>query len=127
MTKRTEYLITQHAKDFSIIREIRAPKSANLRLLMERLICQELDDLTIIDSCLRTNSKRYYDPFQINDLRDDIRREQARNALKANPDTHNTIDLYNRARAAPIPLGQTLMFAGANYEYVAKEVEARSE
>ncbi|SIT77306.1 hypothetical protein SAMN05421665_0541 [Yoonia rosea] len=123
MTKRTEYLVTQYASDGSIVRKLRAPKSTNLRLFLERLICQDLDDDVVITSCLRSNSKRFYDPFQIIDMREDHRRDQARAALNADPKIKDTIGVYNRAREAPIPLGKTLMIAGVNHDYFVKEVE----
>lgn len=123
MAKKTEYLVTQYASDFSILKKIRVPKSVNLRLLLERLICQDLDDEAVISSCLRSNSTRFYDPFQIIDMREEHRREQAREALNADPDTSDPIGVYNRARNARIPVGKTLMIAGVNHEYLVKEVE----
>ena len=54
MAKGTEYLVIQYASDSSIIKEVRVPKSVNLRLLLERLVCQGLDDDAVISSCLRT-------------------------------------------------------------------------
>ena len=122
MAKRTEYLVTQYASDSSILRQIRAPKSINLRLMLERLICQDLDDDAVISCCLRSNSKRFYDPFQIIDMREEHRREQARDALKADPESKDPIGVYNRARDAQIPLGKTLMIAGVNHDYFVKEV-----
>jgi hypothetical protein len=41
MAKRTEYLVIQYARDSSILKQLRAPKSVNLRLLLERLVCQD--------------------------------------------------------------------------------------
>ena len=122
--KRTEYLIVQYAKDSSIVRELRVPKSVNIQLLLERLICRDLDDDTVISSCLRSNAKHFYDPFQIEDMREEHRREQAREASNADPATADPIGVYNRARAAPIQLGKTLIIAGANHDYFVKEVEA---
>lgn len=122
MAKRTEYLVTQYASDSSILRQIRAPKSINLRKMLERLKCQDLDDEAVISSCIRSNSKRFYDPFQIIDMREEHRREQARDALNADPETNDPIGVYNRARDAQIPLGKTLMIAGVNHEFFAKEV-----
>ncbi|WP_323811273.1 hypothetical protein [Yoonia sp. 67-2] len=123
MAKKTEYLITQYASDSSILKKLRAPKSINLRLLLERLICQDLDDDAVISSCLRSNSKRFYDPFQIIDMREDHRRDQARDALNTDPETKDPIGVYNRARDAQSPLGKTLLIAGPNYDYFVKEVE----
>jgi hypothetical protein len=123
MAKRTEYLIIKYASDSSIQKQLRVPKSVNLRLLLERLICQDLNDDDVISSCLRSNAKRYHDPFQIIDMREEHRREQARNALSSDPETEDPVGLYNRARAAQIPLGTTLMVAGVNHDYFVKEVE----
>jgi hypothetical protein len=122
MGKRTEYLIIHYARDSSILQELRAPKSVNLRLLLERLVCRDLDDDAVISSCLRSNAKRFYDPFQVIDMREEYRREQARDALNTDPETDDPIGVYNRARAAQIPLGKTLMVAGANHDYFVKEV-----
>ena len=123
MAKRTEYLVTQYASDSSILKQLRVPKSVNLRLFLERLICQDLDDDAVISSCLRSNSKRFYDPFQVIDMREEHRRDQARDALNARPETKDPIGVYNRARDAQIPLGKTLMVAGVNHDYFVKEVE----
>ena len=123
MATKTEYLIVQHASDGSIIKQLRVPKSANLRALLERLICRDLDDDALIKACLRSNAKRFYDPFQIIDLREEYRREQARNALKADPETDDPIGVYNRARSAKIPPGRVLMIAGANRDFFVNEVE----
>jgi hypothetical protein len=123
MGKKTEYLVTQYAKDCSIIKQLRAPKTVNLQLLLERLVCRDLDDDTVISSCLRANARRYYDPFQVIDMREEHRREQARAALSADPETSNPIEVYNRARDAQIPLGKTLMIAGVDHDYFVKEVE----
>ena len=123
MAKRTEYLITQYGSDSNIVKQLRAPKSVNLRLLLERLICIDLEDDAVISSCLRSNSKRFYDPFQVIDMRDDHRRDQARDALNTDPETKDPIGVYNRARDAQIPLGKTLMVAGVNHDYFVKEVE----
>ena len=123
MVKRTEYLIIQYARDSRIVKQLRAPKSVNLRLLLERLICRDLDDDELISSCLRSNAKRFYDPFQVIDERDEHRREQARDALNSDPETKDPIGVYNWARGAPIPLGKILIIAGANHDYFAKEVE----
>ena len=122
MVAKTEYLIIQFSKDSSIVKQLRAPKSVNLRLLLERLVCKDLDDEALINSCLRSNAKRFFDPFQIMDMRDEHRREHARNALNADPKTKDPIGVYNRARAAPIPFGKTLMIAGINHDYFVKEV-----
>ena len=124
VAKKTEYLITQHARDGSIIRQLRVPKGVNLRILLERLISQGLNDDEIVASSLRSNSSLFYDPFQIIDMRDEHRRDQARDALSRDPDTKDPLGVYNRARAAPIPLGKTLIFAGANYDFSVKEVAA---
>ncbi len=123
MAKRTEYLVIQYARDGSILKQLRAPKSVNLRLLLERLVCQGLDDDTVIDSCRRSNAKRFYDPFQIIDEREEYRRDQAREALNTDPETKDPIGVYYRARDAQIPLGKTLMIAGVNHDYFVKEVE----
>jgi hypothetical protein len=120
---RTEYLIIQYARDSSTIKELRAPKSVNLRLLLERLICQDLDDNAVISSCLRSNAKRFHDPFQVIDMREEHRREQARDALNTDPETDDPIGVYTRAWAAQIPLGKTLMIAGTNHDYFVNEVE----
>lgn len=119
----SEYLITQYARDGHVVRELRAPGNVNLRLLLERLICQSLDDDAVISSCLRPNSKRFYDPFQVIDMRDELRRNQARNALSADPQTSDPIGVYNRARAEQIPFQTTLMTAGVNHDYFVKEVK----
>ncbi len=123
MAKRTEYLVIQYVSNGSIVRQLRAPKSANLRLLLERLISQGLDDDTVINSCLRSNAKRFYDPFQVIDMREEHRREQARDALNTDPETKDPIGVYNRARNAQIPLGKILVIAGVNHDYSVKEVE----
>ena len=54
MAKRTEYLVIQYASDGSIMKQLRAHKSINPRLLLERLVCQDLDDDAVINSCLRS-------------------------------------------------------------------------
>jgi len=123
MAKRTEYLVIQYARDGSILKQLRAPKSVNPRLLLERLVCQDLDDDAVISSCLRSNAKRFYDPFQIIDEREQYRREQARDALNNNPETKDPVGDYWRARDAQIPLGKILMIAGVNHDYFVKEVE----
>lgn len=123
MVKATEYLVIQYTKDSSIKKELRVPKGVNLRLLLERLICRELDDDAVVSSCLRSNAKRFYDPFQVIDMRGEHRHEQARDALNADPETKDPIGVYNRAWAAQIPLGKTLMIAGKNHDYFVKEVE----
>ena len=123
MAKRTEYLITQYGSDSSILKQLRVPKSVNLRLLLERLICIDLDDDAVISSCLRSNSKRFYDPFKVIDMREEHRREQGRDALNADPKTKDPIGVYNLARDAQIPLGKILLVAGVNREYFVKEVE----
>ncbi len=123
VAKRTEYLIIQYANDGSIIKQLHAPKSVNPQLLLERLVCQDLDDDALIRSCLRSNAKRFYDPFQVIDMREEHRREQARNALTTDPEAMDPIEIYNRARNTPIPHGKTLMIAGVNHDYIVKEVE----
>ena len=123
MGKRTEYLVIRYASDGSIMKQLRAPKSVNLRLLLERLVCQDLDDDAVISSCLRSNAKRFYDPFQVIDMQEEHRREQARDAFNNDPETDDPIGVYNRARAAQILLGKTLMTAGVNYDYSVKEVK----
>ncbi|TNJ40488.1 hypothetical protein [Phaeobacter sp. B1627] len=124
MARKTEYLIIRYANDGSILNQLRVPKSLNLRLFLERLMCRDLDDDALIGSCLRSNSNRFYDPFQIIDMREEHRRDQARDALSADPRTKDPIGVYNRARDAQIPHGKTLMMAGANRDYFVKEVEA---
>lgn len=123
MAKRTEYLIIRYAADGSIKKQLRVPKGVNLQLLVERLICQDLDDEALISSCLRSNAKRFYNPFQIIDMREEHRREQARNALNNEPQTNDPIGVYNRARAEQILPGKTLMIAGMFHDYFVKEVE----
>ncbi|MCP5038138.1 MAG: hypothetical protein GY945_11110 [Rhodobacteraceae bacterium] len=123
MAKKTEYLITQYTRDSSILKQLRVPKSVKLRLLLERLICQDLDDDAVINSCLRSNAKRFYDPFQIIDAREEHRREQAHNALNADPETEDPFGVFYRAWDAQIPLGKTLMIAGVHHDYFVKEVE----
>lgn len=123
MVKKTEYLVIQYARDHSIVKKIRVPKSANLRLLLERLVCRDLDDDAVISSCLRSNAKRFYDPFQIIDMREELRRDQARAALASDPDTNDPIGLYNRAWNAQLPQGKTLVIAGVNHDYMVKLVE----
>ncbi|SLN46720.1 hypothetical protein ROG8370_02023 [Roseovarius gaetbuli] len=123
MTKKTEYLITCFDRNGNKQYELRAPKGANPRLLLERLICRDLDDDTLIASCLRKNAKRAYDPFQIIDMREEHRREQAQGALRSDPNTNDPIGVYNRAREAPIPSGKTLLIAGLNHDFFIKEVE----
>ncbi len=122
MISRTEYLVVKYARDGRIIKQLRVPKSINLRLLLERLVCQDLDDDAVISSCLRSNASRFYDPFQVLDMREEYRRDQARDALNADHETKDPIGVYNRARAAQIPLGKALMIAGANHDYVVREV-----
>lgn len=122
MVRKTEYLITRYARDCTVLKQMRAPKSVDLRTLLERLICQDLSDDDVINSCLRSNAKRFYDPFQIIDMRDDHRREQARAALNADPKTENPIGVYKRARSAQIPIGKMLMVAGVDHEYFVEEV-----
>ena len=123
MANNTEYLFTQYVSDGSIIKQLRAPKGVNPRLLLERLVCRELDDDALISSCLRSNAKRFYDPFQVMDMREDYRREQAREALNAEPGTNDPIGVYNRGRSAKIPLGKTLLIAGPTHDFFVKEVE----
>ncbi len=123
MPKRTEYLITQYASDTSVLRQLRAPKSANLRLLLERLICQDLDDDAVISSCLRSNAKHFRDPFQIIDMHESHRSEQARDAFNADPETEDAIGVWNRAWDAQIPPGKILMRAGPSGDYFVREVE----
>lgn len=123
MAKGTKYLIIQYARDGRIMNQFFTPKGIKLCLLIERLICRDLDTDALICSCLRSNAKRFYDPFQVIDMRDEHRREQARAALRADPETEDPIGLYNRARAAQIPLGKTLMIAGVNHDYFVKEVK----
>ena len=123
MSKKTEYLITHYNRDGSIRRQLRAPKSVSIRVLLERLICQNLDEEAVIASCLRTSSKRFWDPFQVIDLRDEHRREQATLALGSNPQTPDPIGVYNRARQARIPLGKALLIAGSDHDYFVTEVE----
>lgn len=123
MARRTEYLVQQYAKDATPLKEWRVPKSVNLHLFLERLICRDLDDEALVCSCLRSNARRFYDPFRIIDMREEYRREQARDALRSEPETVDPIGVYNRARKAKIPIGKTLMFAGSNYEYSVTEVD----
>ena len=122
MANRTEYLITKYASDGSVLRQLRVPKSINLRVLLERLICQDLDDDLVISSCLRSNSNSFYDPFQVIDMRVEHRREQAREALNADPETKDPIGVYNRAWGEKLPLEKPLMIAGINHDYIVKEV-----
>ena len=122
MANKTEYLIIQYASDGSVVRDFRAPKGVNPRLLLERLVCRDMDDEALISSCLRSNAKRFHDPFQIIDMREEHRREQARDALSADPETKDPIGVHNRARSANIPPGKTLMIAGANHDFFVKEV-----
>ncbi|MGJ8557576.1 MAG: hypothetical protein ACSHW6_11085 [Sulfitobacter geojensis] len=123
MARRTEYLIQEYDHKTAVKKELRVPKGANLKQLLERLICRELDDDALVASCLRKNSARYFDPFQIIDMRDDHRREQARDAVRTNADTGSSIDIYNDARELDIPPGKTLMMAGVNRNFFIKEVE----
>lgn len=123
MAIKSEYLVTQYAKDGSIVKQLRVPKGVNLRLLLERLVCRNLDDDAVISSCLRSNAKRFYDPFQIIDMRDEHRREQAREAMRADPETKDPIGGYYRARNAQIPLGKPLMIAGVHHDFFVKEIE----
>ena len=123
MAKRTEYLVIKYARDGSILKQLRVPKSVKLRLLLERLVCQDLDDDAVISSCLRSNAKRFYDPFQVIDEREEYRREQARDALNADPETMDPFGVFYRAWDAQIPLGKILMIAGVNHDYFVKEVE----
>jgi len=123
MAKKTEYLVTKYARDFSILKELHVPKGVNLHLLLERLICQDLDDDAVISSCLRSNAKRFYDPFQVIDMREEHRRDQARDAMNSDLETEDIPGVYMRARDAQIPLGKTLMIAGLNHDYSVKEVE----
>ena len=123
MVKKTEYLVTQYLPNGEVKRELRAPKGVNPKLLVERLICSELEDELIIASCLRANAKRAYDPFRVVDMREDHRRDNAHAALSSDPDTEDPIGVYNRARGASIPLGQPLIVAGVNHDYFVKEVE----
>ena len=118
MAKRTEYLVTHYAQNGTVIKQLRVPKSINMPRLLERLICRELDDQSIIASCRRSNSKSFYDPFQVIDMREEHRREQALAAMKADPEAS-----YFEARGAPIPLGKLLMMAGFQHEYHVTEVE----
>jgi hypothetical protein len=122
MTSKTEYLITKFDRDSNKQLELRAPKGTDIRLLLERLICRELDDETILASCLRKNAAQAYDPFQIMDMREEHRREQARGALNAVPNIEDPIGVYQRARQSPIPLGKTLLTAGVSHEFSVKEV-----
>jgi len=125
MPKKTENLVTQYASDGSIVRQVSAPKSVNLRLLLERLICQGMDDDRVINSCMRSNNKRFYDPFQILDMREEYRRQQASYATKTDPEFEmDPIGVYVRARNGQIPVGTTLVVAGVHHDYFVKEVEA---
>lgn len=56
-------------------------------------------------------------------MREEHRREQARDALNTDPETKGPIGVYYRARDAQIPLGTILMIAGVNHDYFVKEVE----
>ena len=47
VAKRTEYLITHYASDGSILKQLRAPKSVNLRLLLERLGSRPINRLDV--------------------------------------------------------------------------------
>ena len=123
MAKRTEYLVIQYASDGSILKQLRAPKNVNPRLLLERLVCQDLDDDAVINSCLRSNDKRFYDPFQVIDMREGHRREQAHDALNSDPETEDPLGVFNRAWDAQIPLGKPLLIAGVFHDYFVKEVE----
>jgi hypothetical protein len=125
MAKKTEYLVIHYHRNGEVKHEMRVPKVVNPKLLLERLICRELDDDTLIASCLSKGAKRAYDPFQIIDMRDELRRESARAALGADPETDDPIGVYNRARSAPIPHGKTLIIAGVNHDFFIKEVEVR--
>ncbi len=124
MGNKTEYLIKRYMSNGSTM-HWRVPKGTNLRLLLERLICQYLDDEALIASCLRKNCKGFYDPFQIMDMREGHRREQAVAAMNSDAESNDPIGAYNRARKAPIPLGKTLMTAGIGHEYTVTEVDVR--
>ncbi|HLQ18245.1 MAG TPA: hypothetical protein VK146_04630 [Tabrizicola sp.] len=127
MGSRSEYLITKFDRDARPQFELTAPKSADVRLILERLISRELNAEEIVATCLRRNDKRYFDPFQIMDMREDYRREQAKAALQLDPDTTDPIGVYQRARQASIPLGKVLFFAGVDHEFSVWEVEARRD
>jgi hypothetical protein len=124
MAKKTEYLVTRFDFNNNQKYELRVPKGTNLVLLLERLICRELDDDILIASCLRKNAKGAYDPFQIMDGREEHKREQAQAAVNLIPDTGDIVGVYNRARNAPIAIGKTLIIAGIGRDYFVKEVEA---
>jgi hypothetical protein len=81
------------------------------------------DPWQVTASSLRSSSRAFYDPFQIFDMREEHRREQAREALNRDPDTEDPIGLYNRARAAQISQEKTLMVAGENHDFFVREVE----
>lgn len=124
MAKKTEYLVVKCDRNSEKEFELLVPKGVDVKILLERLICRDLDIETLLASCLRKNSKRAYDPFQIIDMREEYRREQAKAALNSVPNTNDPIGVYERARKAPIPLGKTLLFAGVGHSYSVKEVEA---
>ena len=124
MVRKTEYLVKKFNKNLDPLLELRVPKGVDLRLLLERLICRDIDDETLVASCLRKNMKRAYDPFQIVDMRDDYRRDNAKAAIKSAPNTDDPIGVYNRARQSPILLGKALLFAGKDHDYSVFEVEA---
>ncbi len=123
MAKKTEYLVTKYASDGSVLKQLRVPKGVNLRLLLERLICRDLDDDAVISSCLRSDAKRFYDPFKVDDMREEHRREQAHDAMKSDPETKDPIGVFCLARDAQIPLGKVLMVAGVTRNYYVKEME----
>lgn len=123
MPSKTEYLITRVDRNMNTTFELRAPKGVNITLLLERLMSRELTDDALIASCLRANSRRAYDPFQIVDLREEYRRDKAKAALHAAPNAPNPNAVYEQARRAPLPLGKPLIFAGVSYEFSVKEVE----
>lgn len=123
MAKKTEYLIIQYASDGSIAKQLRAPKGVNLRLLLERLICKDLDDDAVINSCRLSNAKLFYDPFKIDDMRKDHHREQAREVFFSDNETDDPLGVYDRAWQAQIKLGKPLVIAGLSRNYVVKEIE----
>ena len=55
-------------------------------------------------------------------MREEHRREQARDASRADLENEDLMDVYNRTRNANIPTGKPLFFAGANHEFCVKEV-----
>jgi hypothetical protein len=123
MAKKREYLISCFDNG-KLKFKLRAPRSVNPNVLLERLICRDLDCERIVRSCLRKNSKDAHDPFHIRDMRQEHRSEMARSNIPPEPTGEEILSAFADANVAPIALGKTLLMGGINPQYFIQEVEA---